>query len=126
MRQISTLIGNVARRVAAVAGRILRGFCNAYVASLNQPGIYVAIGNQGTRYVGQTRTTILRRWREHIGGLRRNVHHNTPLQEVYNQGERFFVIALEAVSRDSPPWFFDQREQHWINWAGIAAVNVAR
>ncbi len=87
---------------------------------------YLAIGNQGTRYVGQTRTTILRRWREHIGSLRRNVHHNTPLQEAYNQGERFVIIPLEAITRDSPRQFFDQREQYWINWAGATAVNLAK
>ncbi len=104
------------------------GQCAAWTAPtgvLHATLACLAIGNRGTRYVGQTRATILQRWRKHISDLRRNVHHNTPLQEVYNRGERFVIIPLEAVPRDSPPWFFDQREQYWIDWAGVAAVNVA-
>jgi hypothetical protein len=26
-------------------------------------------------------------------------------------------MLLEHVPRDSPPWFFDQRERHWMKWA---------
>lgn len=124
MKQILTILGSAARRIAAGAGRALRALCDIYVASLNQSGIYLAIGSRGTRYVGQTRTTIMQRWRTHISALRRNTHHNTPLQEVYNHGERFVIIPLEFVSRNSPPTLLDQREQYWIDRAGLAVVNV--
>ena len=113
------------RRVGAVAYGALRFISAAYVASLNVPGIYLAVGDRGTRYVGQTRTTVMKRWRKHVSDLRRNAHHNTPLQNAVNSGEGFFIIPLEYIPRDSPSWFFDQRERHWMKWAGEAAVNVA-
>jgi hypothetical protein len=68
---------------------------------------------------------MMRRWRKHVSDLRRNAHHNTPLQNAVDSGEYFVIILLEYVPRDSSPWFFDERERHWMEWAGEAAVNVA-
>jgi hypothetical protein len=34
-------------------------------------------------------------------------------------------MLLEYVPRNSPPSLFDQRERHWMQWAGEAAVNVS-
>jgi hypothetical protein len=96
-----------------------------YVASLNVPGICLAVGNRGTRYVGQTRTTVMKRWRKHVSDLRRNTHHNTPLQYAVNSGEGFCILLLEHIPSDRPSWFFDQRERHWMRWAGEAAVNIS-
>ncbi|HEU5103479.1 MAG TPA: GIY-YIG nuclease family protein [Roseiflexaceae bacterium] len=87
--------------------------------------MYLAVGNRGTRYVGQTRTTMMKRWRKHISDLRRNAHHNTPLQNAVNSGEGFFIIPLEYIPRDSGQGLFDERERHWMKWAGSAIVNVA-
>src|SRR5262249_24801096 len=125
MRHLSAIISSVARRVAAIAGRAFQFIGAAYVASLNAPGIYLAVGSRGTRYVGQTRTTMMKRWRKHVSDLRRNVYHNTPLQDAVNSGEYFVVLPLEYLPRDSAPSFIDERERHWIAWAGSPAVNVA-
>jgi hypothetical protein len=125
MRRLSAIISSVAHRIGTIVHGALKFVGTVYVASLNVPGIYLAVGDRGTRYVGQTRATVMKRWRKHISDLRRNAHHNTPLQNAVNRGEGFFVTLLEYVPRDSPPWFFDARERHWMKWAGEAAVNVA-
>jgi hypothetical protein len=67
----------------------------------------------------------MQRWRKHISDLRRNAHHNTPLQSAVNSGECFVVLPLEYLPRDSAQGLFDRCERHWMKWAGVAAVNVA-
>lgn len=53
MRRLSAIFSGVARRVGAAAFRALRFVGAAYVASLNIPGIYLAVGSRGTRYAAK-------------------------------------------------------------------------
>lgn len=76
-------------------------------------GIY-QITNQlnGKRYVGST-TNLERRWRYHLGDLRRGQHSNRHLQAAFNKyGENTFAFSvLEYVETES----LLEREQHYLD-----------
>lgn len=68
--------------------------------------------------------SVRRRWREHASGLRRNVHHNTPMQEAYNRGERFTGLLLERLPAGCPLRLVEERERHWIAVYGDSELNI--
>ena|SRR6266542_3841835 len=95
-----------------------------YLKSIDLPGIYVVSGDRGTKYIGSSRTSVLKRWRKHLSDLRRNAHHNTPLQESYNNGEEFKVYMHEYHAHDVPLSHLDRREEYCLNGFAHVAVNV--
>jgi hypothetical protein len=67
---------------------------------------------------------VRRRWREHESGLRRNVHHNTPLLDTYNRGERFTGFLLEPLLGGCPLSVVEEREEYWIAVYGNSVLNI--
>jgi hypothetical protein len=99
-------------------------YLNSRSEYLDRPGIYLLFGNRGSRYVGSATRAVRRRWREHASRLRRNTHHNTPMQVAWDSGERFTGLLLEPLPAGCPLSFVKQRERHWIAMYGDALVNI--
>jgi GIY-YIG catalytic domain len=96
----------------------------AYLKLIDAPGVYVLWGDRGTRYVGSSLTSIRRRYYKHLSDLRRNTHHNTPLQEVWDSGERFSCILAEYLSYNCSLPFIVMREKYVIETYYNVATNI--
>lgn len=76
-------------------------------------GIYIIKNNiNNKQYIGSA-VNLQKRWINHLGGLRNNVHHNTKLQHSFNKyGEKSFeFIILEKCSKD----ILIEKEQYYID-----------
>jgi Uri superfamily endonuclease len=103
---------------------IARVAYDVYFKPSNAPGIYGLFGNRGTIYIGSSMTSVHQRLQKHASELRRNTHHNTPLQNAVNSGEQFSSIMLEHLPCNASARFVEQREQYWIECVGSRAVNI--
>jgi GIY-YIG catalytic domain len=114
---MKTLLTVISNSLVAVA----YGIC---LTKINEPGIYVIVGNRGTLYIGSSLPPIKQRYAKHTSDLRRNIHHNPLLQNAYNDGEAFLVVPIQLLARDTPDALVDQQEQSWIDMFGDRAVNM--
>lgn len=77
--------------------------------------IYKIINKQnGLIYIGQTTTTLKRRWQGHKSALKSQIHHNELLQRAYNKYgiEPFEIFLIERCNIEE----LDERERYWINY----------
>ena len=107
--------------VAAVADALYTHYC---LSQFDPPGIYLLAGHRGSIYVGSATWSVRRRWREHWSALRRNAHHNTPMQDAWNSGERFVGLLLEPLLIECPLRLVEERERHWIAVYGDEVLNI--
>jgi group I intron endonuclease len=92
------------------------------------PGIYRITCTVNLKmYIGSA-VSLYRRWKEHRGELRRNIHRNPKLQNAWNKyGEHSFTF--EVIELVLIPELLTMREQHWLDKFkpfGHKGFNVAR
>ncbi len=93
-------------------------------------GIYEIVNTKtGMKYIGQTKTSFWRRYREHSTALRQGRHPNTHLQQAWNtDGGGAFVFAIVRCIRTGDSMDFCWWEHHYIKMAmerGIAYNKTA-
>src|SRR6266702_3044868 len=78
------------------------------------PGIYRITCTVNLKmYIGSA-VSLYRRWKEHRGELRRNIHRNPKLQNAWNKyGEQSFTF--EVIELVLIPELLTMREQHWLD-----------
>ena len=81
---------------------------------LNKTGIYIIENiKNGKSYIGSTRASFSKRFKEHLKLLRKEKHHSIKLQNAWNKHgkDAFKFRVLEVVNKD----FCREVEQKWID-----------
>jgi hypothetical protein len=124
VKRVRDMLGAVWQKAKPVLGGLFKVYYfGFYLPQIDVPGIYVFYGDSYV-YVGSSVSSVKRRLGKHLSDLRRDTHHNTPLQERWDQGEGFICVMVEALPEDCPLSLVEQRENFWIALYGVRAVNI--
>lgn len=124
VKRLRDMLGAFWQKAKPVLGELFKlYYFKAYLPQIDKPGIYVFMGDSYV-YVGSSVTSVKRRLQKHLSDLRRNTHHNTPLQERWDSGEGFICVMIEALPEGCPLSLVEQRENFWIALYGERAVNI--